>query len=130
MGGIFSSSTDIQITTRLPLSTTISDALAVLQNPEEFLQLAVHLSEFKRDTSAPAGETWFIMSEKLFFGTNTYKTKWTEVQNGVDCEVYASLGTRLTSRYRIEEDAEGVIFIEEDHVTVSVCEISIYDKQS
>ncbi|KAF9481374.1 hypothetical protein BDN70DRAFT_876333 [Pholiota conissans] len=101
------------------LSTSKNRVLSFIQDPENILRTNPILTSVIPDdinnsdvNASPAKEgRWYTIVEIVpTLGGREMSTKfrcrWTKVEDGVDMEVHAGLGTRLTTRLRVEESGE------------------------
>lgn len=110
------------------LATSKEDVLAVLR-PDTVLRtnpiLTSVVPDVPDDPEGPAGEArWYTIVEKVplvggFDTSTSFRCKWTDVADGVDMEVLAGAGTRLTTRLRVTQVDGGEVEYS-GHVTLQV----------
>ncbi|CAA7266492.1 unnamed protein product [Cyclocybe aegerita] len=87
---------------------TQSNALSILHDPEQVFHLSPLVYKIDHDGS------WYTLTERLpLFGsystTNVYQCQYTKVEEGYDCDVRASLGTRLDVQMRVCGEGKDVV---------------------
>jgi len=114
-----------------PAGTTVGEVLDVLHNPEVVVRLFPIVLSVEPDTER--GEHCYIITERLPLlgglvnGKTTFKLKWTKSPNGYKGDVDASLGTKLLSEVRVNED-NGVVVVTEDLI-VEVSKVPWYSEE-
>ncbi|KJA29179.1 hypothetical protein HYPSUDRAFT_32554 [Hypholoma sublateritium FD-334 SS-4] len=114
---------EVTITKRL--ATSKEEVLAVLR-PDTVLRtnpiLTSVVPDVADDAAGPAGEArWYTIVEKVplvgrLDTSTSFRCQWTDVADGVDMEVFAGAGTRLTTRLRVTPVDGGEVEYS-DHVT-------------
>lgn len=119
------SASSLTLSKQFPPGPRVQDALNVLHNPQQTLQLSTYVLSVV--PNATKGENNFLVTKQIplfggiINGSSTYNVKWVNVPEGADIEVDAGLGTFINNEMRVKEDNGVVVFTENVSIKVGGC---------
>jgi hypothetical protein len=115
------------VTLQRKIQASKAEVLGIVQNPDEVLGLSPLVLSVIQDDKDPA---WYTITERLpilgglYESSTTFRCKWEKVENGVDVEVFAGMGTHLKNEMRVLDSEEGEVKFQEVVVMkVSLCRL-------